>query len=127
MRAPRAGSLARTSEAALDHSRSVDFWPGRIVRPGRPFPRSTRNVTAGGGPGAGGPGAGGPRLAAGAGLAAPRGGRRSGEPGHVTVQGRVTDEGTGVDERVRDDHRGHPPPPAVQHAEDDAQDRVAEE
>src|SRR5262245_39398478 len=113
MRAPRAGSLARPSEAALDHSRSVDFWPGRIVRPGRPFPRSTRNVTAGGGLGAGGPGTGGPglaargwrpaagggpRLAAGAGLAAPRGGRRSGEPGHVTVQGRVTDEGTGVDE-----------------------------
>src|SRR5215468_4425912 len=72
MRAPRAGSLARTSEAALDHSRSVDFWPGRIVRPGRPFPRSTRNVTAGGGPGAGGPGTGGPRLAGALGAGGPR-------------------------------------------------------
>src|SRR5215813_11753429 len=85
--------------------------------PGLAAARGWRRPAAGGGP----------RLAAGAGLAAPRGGRRSGEPGHVTVQGRVTDEGTGVDERVRDDHRGHPAPPAVQHAEDDAQDRVAEE
>ena len=51
----------------------------------------------------------------------------SGEPGHVAVQGHVTDKGASVDERVRDDHRRHPAPPAVQHAEDDTQDRVAEE
>src|SRR6516165_5407923 len=54
-------------------------------------------------------------------------GGRSGEPGDVAVQGGVAYEGHRVDQRVGDDERGHPPPPAVQDAEHHAHRRVAEE
>src|SRR6266851_9959055 len=49
------------------------------------------------------------------------------EPGDVAGQQRVADEGHRVDQEVRDDQRGHPAPAAVEEAEDQAHDGVAEE
>src|ERR1700733_1537434 len=49
------------------------------------------------------------------------------QPGHVAGQQRVADEGHRVDQRVRDDQRRHPAPPAVEVAEDDAHGGVADE
>src|SRR6266513_4742868 len=49
------------------------------------------------------------------------------QPGHVAGQQRVADEGHRVDEEVRDDQRHHPAPAAVEIAEDQAHDGVAEE
>jgi len=58
-------------------------------------------------------------------LTAAYGGSR--QPGHVAGQQRVADERHRVDERVRDDHRGRPPPAQEQHREDDPHHRITRE